>query len=362
MDDESKSSAMISDAVSCWKPDVLVIGPGGMKGFKYLGAVWAMESANLLTEVKILLGVSVGAAFGLLWLAGYKIPEIFRTAADSGIFHGIDSIDIKQVISELGAISNENIEDMLNEKLENKYGFVPTLYKFYLLTGIKYEILSSNLDNVDGDYISYETDPDLSAVEACMLSMNIPFIFQVLRYKGCSMIDGAFSNPYPVDRYDYGDHRILGLALETEFSSDPSANIASYIYRILNHPITLLRRNIKKHCSERCKHIMLYSSMADITGMSMDLDMKKQMLIAGWSCAATFVRRLQAGVDSIEIPEEGEVPLVSEDEVLDELNTAPASWSDSFLTLEQLDEPDSDDNDKYVYIQLTDRAAKKLGL
>lgn len=340
-----------------WKPNILVIGPGGMKGFKYLGALWAIESAGLISEITTLVGVSVGAIIGMLWLAGYKIPEIFRIAANSGIFHGINSIDIKQVITGFGAISNDNIKDMLSEKMTDKYGFVPTLQHFYMLTGIKYEVVVTNLDKVEANYINYETDPDMSVVDVSMMTMNIPFIYRVIHHRGCSVIDGAFSNPYPVDRYDHGDNKILGMALETEFNDDPSANIVAYTYRIMNHPITMLRRMIKKNCSDRCKHIMLYSSVADITGMSIDLESKKRMLTTGWSNASIFIRRLRAGIQSIEIPEDGEIPVVTEDEVLVELDNVD-SITQTCLTLE---DSDPEDPDKYIYINLSDRTSKRLG-
>ena len=51
---DSKLSMMSPDIIERWKPNVLVIGPGGMKGFKYLGAVWAVDSAGLLKDLDIL--------------------------------------------------------------------------------------------------------------------------------------------------------------------------------------------------------------------------------------------------------------------------------------------------------------------
>lgn len=343
-----------------WKPNVLTIGPGGMKGFKYLGTLWALETAELLDQLEIIQGVSVGAFIATLWLAGYKVPEIFHIAAESGIFHDVESIDIRRVISKQGAVDPEHLIKLINGKMIEKYGFVPTMRKFYLLTGVKLEITSSNLCYVDEECLTYETAPDLSVVEACLYSAGLPFIFERMYYKGCSMIDGGFSNPYPVDKYDKPGYRVLGIALETEFDSDPGDNIVGYVYRILNQPVTMLRRKIIATSSDRCRHILLYSKETDITGLSMSIDTKKQMLLSGWSSTVTIIKRWKAGIESIEIPEDGEVPVVSEDEVFDEL---VANSEDPLeVTLEELDESHAEDTEKYIYIRLSDRTAQKLDL
>lgn len=348
----------MESALTMWKPNVLVIGPGGMKGFKYLGSVWALESAGLLDQLEIIQGVSVGAFIATLWLAGCKIPEIFHIAAESGIFHGVDSIDIKRVITKQGAVDPEHLTKLINGKLIDKYGFVPTMSKFYLLTGVKLEITSSNLCQVDEECLTYETAPELSVVQACLYSAGLPFIFERMYYKGCSMVDGGFSNPYPVDKYDRPGYRVLGIALETEFDTDPGDNIVSYVYRILNQPVTMLRRKIIATSSHRCRHIMLYSKETDITGLSMDIDTKKQMLLSGWSSTVTIIKRWKAGIIGVEIPEDGEVPVVSEDEVFDELSVSPEDPLE--VTLEKLEESDMEDDDKYIYIKLSDETAQKL--
>jgi len=343
-----------------WKPNVLVIGPGGMKGFKYLGAIWALEDAGYLDELEIIAGVSVGSFISTLWLAGYKMNEIFHIAVDSGIFHGVDSIDITRVITNQGAVDPRNLIDLVSSKLVQKYGFVPTMEKFYMLTGIKLEIFGSDLYHVDEDIYTYETTPELSVVQACMYSAGIPLIFERQYRDGCSVVDGGFSNPYPVDHYDSGSNRVLGIALETQFDSDPS-DIFTYVYRCMNQPVTMLRRKIIKCSSDRCRHILLYSKQTDITGLTMDLDTKKEMLVQGWTSTETTINRWRAGIKSIEIPAQGEIPVVPEDEVFKELSVLPENPLN--IKVEKLDEKSgTTDDDKYVYIKITEETANRLGL
>jgi len=343
-----------------WKPNVLVIGPGGMKGFKYLGAMWALQDAGYLDELETIAGVSVGSLISTLWLAGYNMKEIFHIADSSGIFHGVDSIDIARVITNQGAVDPKNLIDLVSSKLVQKYGFVPTMEKFYMLTGIKLEIFGSDLYHVDEDVYTYETTPELSVVQACMYSAGIPLIFERQYRDGRSIVDGGFSNPYPVDRYDSGSNRVLGIALETQFDSDPS-DIFTYVYRCMNQPVTMLRRKIIKCSSDRCRHILLYSKQTDITGLSMDFEVKKKMLIQGWTSTEIIINRWRAGIKSIEIPAQGEIPVVPEDEVFEELSTLPKNPLN--IKVEKLDETTkTDDDDKYIYIKITEETADRLGL
>ncbi|GAH01238.1 unnamed protein product, partial [marine sediment metagenome] len=53
-----------------WKPNILVIGPGGIKGFYYCGALLSLDSGGILSDVDTIVGCSVGSLIGLLLISG----------------------------------------------------------------------------------------------------------------------------------------------------------------------------------------------------------------------------------------------------------------------------------------------------
>ena len=77
-----------------WKPRVLVLGPGGIKGFAILGCLALLEDNGLFNETDTYCGVSIGALICLLMVAGYEIREIIGKAALLDIFKGMLILDI----------------------------------------------------------------------------------------------------------------------------------------------------------------------------------------------------------------------------------------------------------------------------
>jgi len=276
-----------------WYPDVLVLGPGGMKGFLELGALIRLVKSGYLNKVNTYVGCSVGAIIALLLVAGYTPTEIVSDAADGDIFHDITNIRISDIRDNTGLISNKNIRDKLSERLRDKFGFVPSLQQLYLATGLVYVAVTLNLDNDRTEYLDKDSEPHLSAVDAAMLSMNIPFLFYKLKYKGCVYIDGAFGNPYPVDLYDDSKTNILGIYITTKETINKVTSDSSlfrYLYKVVNSSMTQIKLRIQNSCSQHCKHISLNSPSLDITGLTFNNDIKAQMLIIGYQEADNFLK------------------------------------------------------------------------
>ena len=61
-----------------WKPDIIVLGPGGSKGYIQLGALLRLELDNLLSNVVQYVGCSVGAIISLLMVVGYSANDIIN--------------------------------------------------------------------------------------------------------------------------------------------------------------------------------------------------------------------------------------------------------------------------------------------
>ena len=288
--------ALQQDLPVSWQPTVLVLGPGGAKGFLELGALLVLEREHILEGIQHYVGVSVGAVIALLLVAGYTVTEIISEAIDTNLFHDISCINLSEAKANSGLISNRPVKDKLVSRLEAKFGFVPTLSRLYTATGLKLTCVTMNLDKDRAEYISKETDPSLSCVDAVMLSMNIPLLFYKIKHmregKHCVYIDGAFGNPYPVDQYDDGETDILGISIVGSRSINSvsvDSSVLLYLYKIIDSSMVHTRRKIKEMSSSRCRHLELLTPTLDTTGLTLDMRAKSAMVLQGYRTAEKFL-------------------------------------------------------------------------
>ncbi len=279
-----------------WKPEILVLGPGGIKGFLELGVLYVLESEDFLTDVHTYVGVSVGAIVSLLMVCGRTITEIIAEAADADIFQDLSSVNIKDSTEKLGLVSSDPIRRKLVRSVLEKFGYIPTLQQLFNSTGLTLVCVTVNLDKEEPEYMSHENEPDIPCVDAVMYSMNIPIIFYKLKYKGCVYVDGALGNPYPINQYDDGFTKILGIYIEStrKTTREPGNSTATmYFHKIVQFTMGQLRTMILENCSDMCKHIRLQSNIIDTTGLTIDANLKADMILEGYTHGAEFLETVR---------------------------------------------------------------------
>lgn len=267
-----------------WYPDVLLLGPGGSGGFLELGAVNYLEKRKLLERVKIFIGVSVGSIISLLLTCGYSSKEIISIAADTNIFQDLSSLSLDEIKENLGVFSTKPLAERLEKYVSTKFGLIPTMDQLYKFSGIDYISISYNSTKIGTEVISRQSFPEMPCVTAALLSMNIPFIFYELKYKGNVYVDGALGNPYPVDVVDDGINNVLGIYVDNQNrENNGNTNVTDYIQAIVQAPMRELRKKNIKNASRRCKHIRLEKTTLDPIGMTLSADDKVTMVIDGYN-------------------------------------------------------------------------------
>lgn len=265
------------------EPTVLVLGPGGAKGFLELGALLYLEQHKYLSKVRTVIGVSVGAVIGLLLVCGYSAEEILENCLQTTLFQDLSSVKLSEVSSHSGLIPNTVIREKLESLVQARFGIIPSLHQLYMATGYILEVVTVNLNTSNTVYFSAKTEPDCNSVEAVLLSMNIPLLFYKLEYKGNLYIDGAFGNPYPVDRYDDGKTNILGIHISTREKIEGNMDLLIYIHKIIDSPSCQLTKMIMDKSSKMCTHIRLSNKILDTTGVSLSLEDKVKMIVRGYN-------------------------------------------------------------------------------
>ena len=299
-----------------WMPDIVLIGPGGAKALLELGCLKRLfeEKINIqpidiqpidiqstdieqkepipfLNNVKTWVGISAGAAICLLYVIGNSIDEIIDICMEINLLEDIIAIKLDEARQKLGLIKNKSIEDKLKQSIQSKLGFIPTLKQLYSLTGLNLSIVTYNLDKMRPEFLNKESDPDLSCIEAAMMSMAIPILIQPRKYKGCIYVDGALGAPYPVSEFDVENKKILGIYISSEedlFCSDKKP--ISFLYRLIHSSMKVLRDNEIKYASKNVKHIPLKTTVRDTTGISLNAEARQDMIDQGYECANSFLK------------------------------------------------------------------------
>jgi len=222
--------------------ETLVIGPGGIKGITILGSIKALQNNNLLNNIKNYVGVSVGSIISLLLICNYSVSEIlYESIHIPNFFCDINFYNLKKMFMDLvlqgGIINNDFLKKKLETMVIKKFGSVLTLKELYEITNLNFVSVTLNLSKDTTEYLSHTFCPDLSCVDAVMMSINIPIIFQKLKINGSLYIDGAFGDSYPINLYPNS----IGISIETTFDDIDDSNF-SYILKVMSCSVTQLTK------------------------------------------------------------------------------------------------------------------------
>ena len=269
-------------------PRVLLISSTGVLALKVLGFLSTIEEKNQLIYTDTYCGISIGAMISLLLVSGLKVGEIVN---------GIVFLDFPSdvsIVSDMSKLSDiyTKIRARLTYLVIHKFGSIPTLRKLYLMTGKSLITASYNITDNIYEMMNPNTFPDMSCIDAVMHSMNMNFEDTNTLNSFKLYIDGTLSNPYPIDYFDDGNTKILGLY--TVIMRDENENSTPYpIVRPSKNncgiPFGLITDNFAKmvinNASDSCVHVRLECSKMDNMG---SLDNKSRMIAEGYNKGKYF--------------------------------------------------------------------------
>lgn len=296
-------------AASARRPTYLVLGSGGIKGFQILGALHILEVEGYLTKVKGYAGSSIGAMISLLLVCGYKPHQIIAIACSTSIFTDFANITsvgdkITEMKSLYGVTSTSFIRKKLEQAIIDKYGRVPSLQELWLITGLEFWTVSYDLDREQSDYISHKTYPDMDAITAVLLSINIPLIFYRLTYQDRTYIDGAFCDPLPILPFDDGTKAILAIYISSERKLPADigqrategeegsflSGISYFVGKLTTCAIDQLRKQIVARSTPACQFLELRSNCIDTVGITLSATDKVAMILKGSDTAQRYLK------------------------------------------------------------------------
>jgi predicted acylesterase/phospholipase RssA len=245
-----------------WKPEVLCLGAGGIKGLDELGAIWWFWLNGNLSNVHTYIGSSIGGIIGALMAMGWSPPNILEYAIDTSLFNDISEVQFTQVIHEFGLMSNSTFDDALRKRLADmiikKLGKIPTLYEFHRLTGKRVIFTIVSLKEEKALYVDHNSHPDMNLMIALCSTSNTPLVFGKLEHQKDYLVDGAIIDPFPVRLLDDGRTPILAIGVRDQRAwKYQKMNAISYYERITSLPLRELTEFAIANASDQCYCILV---------------------------------------------------------------------------------------------------------
>jgi len=281
-----------------WSPEVLVVGPGGIKAFYILGALRRLEEERKLENINTYFGVSAGSILCYMHILGYTFEEMFNVGMVSNFIDvSKTDLNLEKTIRNQGLISQEKIELLLREKTIEKIGEIPTFERLYQLKKKKLVVVSTRLDRTEPYYFSLEQTPGEEVIRTLMNSIRIPFLFYK-NQESFTFVDGAFSDPYPIIKASETNLRCLGVYLDEE-DLDVKNSFKDYTASLIVCVIKNLINKDIKFCSSNCKHLKIkVKHTLDTLGLTIDENERRRMYEDGYKQADTSLMDIFADAEN----------------------------------------------------------------
>lgn len=198
-----------------YRPDTLVLSSGSDKGMAEVGVLDRLSSEGVLSEVKTIIGCSVGAIIGYLLAIGCTPHETMIFGLSLHLFE--NSAQLGRLAQEYAVCDHSVIVDKLTQITLLKLRKLPTLLELYQECGYHFiaPTVNTALEIPAVIYNDYLIAPEMLALEAVKRSMSIQPLFPPVYDNGGTFVDGAIIDPFPIQLMDDGLRSVVGINVET---------------------------------------------------------------------------------------------------------------------------------------------------
>jgi len=186
----------------------LVIGPGAMGYFMYLGVLSKLKQDGQLEGLEEISGSSAGGMVAFTYvLSNGNIPAILDYSLSVPV-GDIMKPNIKSLLNNYGLVSSKKIRKALAEMCKKFTGKDDLTFKeLYELNPVKLHISAYCVDFMKTIYFNIDSTPNMSVLDAVSATIAVPFLFAPVKLgDGYNYVDGATvettaASPF-VDRRD----------------------------------------------------------------------------------------------------------------------------------------------------------------
>lgn len=271
----------------------LVLSGGAIKGLAYLGVLKYLEEHDLVTHFHTVIGTSIGAFVGLLIILGYTSTEL-KDIFDKRNLEDLKDFKLASLIDNYGLDNGKKVNKFIKSFIKNK-GHKKNISMSELYNKINKTIVITvtNVNTKQTEFITKDTHPDIPVYLAIRMSMNIPFIYTPVKYRGNLYVDGAMTCNFPINYVcDDGNSKVLGFALKPVVKEDANKidSIIEYFYNVFKASYYSLEETNIKNASKKEYISIVYIYAKTVSKFTLELpkEQKQELYDIGYNSVKEF--------------------------------------------------------------------------
>ena len=186
----------------------LILSGGGMKGIALLGALQHLQDTMYLQSINKVVGTSIGAMIGYLWIIGYSPIELMVFLCHKQHQELLESLSLTRwdmvncIEGNRGAISYMLIHELLEKLSLDKISTLLTMRQLKEKFGKELICCTYNRSLHKTEFLNSTKYPDLPCLTALRMSSAIPFIFDPCFFNNNLYVDGGLVENIPLSPLD----------------------------------------------------------------------------------------------------------------------------------------------------------------
>lgn len=177
----------------------LVVGPGAMGYFMYLGVVSKLGQEGRLSDLEEISGSSAGGLVSFLYILSKGNTAAVLDYSLSIPVGTIMKPNIKNLIHNYGLVSPKKIRkiltDICKKFIEKEDVTFKELYEWW---PVKLHLPAYCVDFMKTVYFSVDSSPNMSVLDAVAATIAVPFMFAPVKLSdGYNYVDGATAEAIP---------------------------------------------------------------------------------------------------------------------------------------------------------------------
>jgi NTE family protein len=177
----------------------LVIGPGAMGYFMYLGVLSKLKQDGQLNDIEEISGASAGGLVSFAYIISKgNIPEVLDYSMNIPV-GTILKPNIKNLLTNYGLVASKKNRKILSEMCKKFTGKNDITFKeLYEWNPVKLHIPAYCVDFMKTVYFNIDSAPDMSVLDAVSATIAVPFLFAPVKLgDGYNYVDGATAEAIP---------------------------------------------------------------------------------------------------------------------------------------------------------------------